>query len=244
MTAAAPRVGTGVVRRSWSALVVPLVLAGCGSSGDASSPPTTQPQQVRAAVVRAQLAVEDLGGDWKLAGTEPPGTSDSGDKAVAQCVGGQLDVVEQTEAESGTRTFERGTNARQQQIVSSSAAFATTNRVKRLFDVVGTRRFADCMATAFEDRVKAEAGSAGGLSLDAGTPSVVRPAVADADRSVHITDPVTVHLGQLALDGRFDIVLLSTGRVVSMLLGFSVGEPIPAPQLAHLTQVLLDRQRG
>ena len=78
----------------------------------------------------------------------------------------------------------------------------------------------------------------------AGTPSVVRPAVGGADRSVHITAPVKVQIDVLTLDGRFDIVLLSTGRVVSMLLGFSVGDPIPAPQLVHLTQLLLDRQQG
>jgi hypothetical protein len=232
------------MRRIGLALVVLLVLAGCGGSSGDSSTPTTKPQDVRAAVSRAQLVVEDLGGDWKLTGTDPPGSSDTGDRALEQCVGKELDVVEQTEAESETRTFERGTDTQQQQVVSSSAAFDSTDRVRRLFAVVGTKRFANCMARAFEDRVKAEAGTQGGLSLDAGTPSVVRPAVAGADRSVHITAPVKVQIDVLALDGRFDIVLLSTGRVVSMLLGFSIGEPIPAPQLVHLTQLLLDRQQA
>jgi hypothetical protein len=232
------------VRRIGLALAALLVLAGCGGSGDDTSTPTTKPPDVRAAVQRAQLVVEDLGGDWKLTGTEPPGTSDTGDQALERCVGKKLDVVEQTEDESETRTFERGADTRQQQVVSSSAAFDSTDRVRRLFDVVGAKRFADCMASAFEDRVKAEAGTEGGLLLDAGTPSVVRPAVAGADRSVHITSPVKVQIDALALDGRFDIVLLSTGRVVSMLLGFSIGEPIPAPQLVHLTQLLLGRQKA
>jgi hypothetical protein len=226
------------------ALVAMVVLAGCSSSSDESSTPTTKPQDVRAAVVRAQLAVEDLGGDWKLTATDQPGTSDTGDEALEECMGTKLSVVEQTEAESETRTFERGSETQQQQVVSSSAAFDDTDRVKRLFDVVGAKRFADCMARAFEDKVKAEAGTEGGLALDAGTPSVVRPAVAGADHSVHITAPVKVQLDVLTLDGRFDIVLLSTGRVVSMLLGFSVGDPIPATQLVHLTQLLLDRQQG
>ena len=226
------------------ALVLSLVATACGGSSQDASTPTTKPRDVRAAVVRAQLAVEDLGGDWKLTGTEPPGTSDTGDQALEKCVGKKLDVIEQTEAESEARTFERGADTQQQQIVSSSAAFDTGDRVKQLFDVVGTKRFAECMATAFEDRVKAEAGAEGGLSLVAGAADVVRPAVAGADRSVHITAPVKVRIDVIALDGRFDIVLLSTGRVVSMLLGFSVGESIPAPQLAHLTQLLLERQQA
>ena len=144
--------------------------------------------------MRAQLAVEDLGGDWKLTGTQRPGTSDTGDQALETCVGKKLDIIEQTEAESETRTFERGIDTAQQQVVSSSAAFDSTDRVKRLFAVVGAKRFADCMAAAFEDRVKAEAGPEGGLSLDAGDPSVVRSAVAGADHSVHITAPVKVQL--------------------------------------------------
>lgn len=218
------------------------VAVACGSDDD--DRPPAKPQNARAAVERAQLVVEDLGGDWKLTGTEPPGTEDTGDQALETCVGRQLDVVEETVVESEIRTFERGVDISQQQVVSSSAAFDGDDRVKRLFDVVGARRFADCMATSFENRVRAEAGPEGGLSLDAGAPSVTRPAFAGADRSVHITAPVKVQFDREVLDGRFDVVLFSTGRVVSMLLGFSVGEPIPPLQLVHLTQLLLTRQQG
>jgi hypothetical protein len=223
-------------------LLLGLLAVACGS--ETADTPQPKPQNVRSAVVRAQLAVEDLGGDWKLAATDPPGTKDTGDQALERCVGRELDVVEKTVVESETRTFERGADTAQQQVVSSSAGFDSERRVTKLFDVVGGRRFADCMATSFENRVQAEAGPEGGLSLDAAPPSVVRPAVAGADRSVHITAPVKVHLDLLVLDGRFDIVLLSTGRVVSMLLGFSVGDAIPAPQLIHLTKLLHDRQQA
>jgi hypothetical protein len=225
-------------------IVVVALLAACNGGTEHSSTTTTRPQNVRAAVARAQLDVADLGGDWRLAGTEAPGTADTGDRALETCVGKDLDIVEQTEVETETRTFERGSGTSQQQVVSSSAAFDGTARVERLFAVIGGRRFADCMASAFEHRVSAEAGTEGGLALDAGTPDVVRRAVAGADLSVHITAPVKVHLDFLDLDGRFDIVLLSTQRVVSMLLGFSVGEPIPPPQLVHLTNLLLERQKG
>ena len=162
------------------------------------------------------------------------------DQLVEACV----KPIEQAETESGSRRFERGSDTAQQQIVSSSAAFGSERRVARLFAVFGGQRFANCMATAFQARVQAQAGTRKGLSLEAAAPVVVRSAVAGADQSVHITDPVKVHLDQLTLDGRFDIVLLATRRVVSMLLGFSVGPPIPTPQLVHLTQLLLDRQRG
>ena len=232
------------MRRYLSALLIPLLLAGCGSSGGRETTPTTRPQDVRAAVARAQLAVADLGGDWKLTAVEPAATTDKIDQSLEQCVGKDLDIIEQADAESGSRTFERGSDTAQQQIVSSSAAFGSESRVARLFAVFGGRRFAKCMATAFQARVQAQAGAQKGLSLEAAAPVVVRPAVAGADQSVHITDPVKVHLDQLTLDGRFDIVLLATRRVVSMLLGFSVGPPIPTPQLVHLTQLLLDRQRA
>lgn len=232
------------MRRVGIALAL-LLVGACSSSGDDREPEAVQkPQDVRGAVLRAQLVVEDLGGDWKLTSTEPPGAEDGGDRALEACVGKQLDVVQETEAESETRTFERGSDASQQQIVSSSAGFDSEGRVEELFDVVGTRHFAGCMATAFEDRVREQAAAEGGIALDAGEPEVVRPAVAGADRSVHITAPVKVHLDLLLLDGRFDIVMLSTGRAVSMLLGFSVGDPIPPPQLAHLTQLLLERQEA
>jgi len=230
------------MRRIGLVVLLGLVAIACGSDGD--DRPTAKPQNVRAAVERAQLVVEDLGGDWKLTSTEPPGTKDTGDQALEKCVGRQLDVVDQTVVESEIRTFERGAEISQQQVVSSSAAFEGDDRVKRLFEVVGARRFADCMATSFENRVRAEAGPDGGLSLDAGTPSVTRPTFVGADRSVHITAPVKVQFDLEVLDGRFDVVLLSTGRVVSMLLGFSVGEPIPPLQLIHLTKLLRDRQEG
>jgi hypothetical protein len=230
------------MRRIGIALLLGLVPVACGSDGEEVAP--EKQQDVRGAVARAQLQVGDLGGDWKLTATEPPGTEDTGDQALQKCVGKQLDVVEQTVVESETRTFERGADTSQQQVVSSSAAFDGPERVRRLFSVVGSRRFADCMATSFENRVRAQAGPEGGLSLDAGQPSVTRSAVSTADRSVHIAAPVKVRLDLLVLDGRFDVVLLSTGRVVSMLLGFSVGEPIHPLQVLHLTDLLLARQQG
>ena len=217
--------------RRLSLLVAILLFAACGDSGRQLSK-----AEARRIANRAQLTVADLGEGWKV--TEAPDTSDT--DQLESCVGADLDVVEDTLAESPTRTFEHATSdADQQQVVSSTGVLRSEDEVDRLFDVVSTERFAGCIIREFQDQVTGE-----GVSLESGAVQVDRDQVVEADHSTHLTAPVTLKVDPISIDGQFDMIMVANGQAVSLLFGLSLGTPIGQEKLGQLGDLLLHRQEG
>lgn len=217
-------------------LLAALLLAACGSGDD----PLTN-DAADDAVGRALLTVKDLPSGWEKTSDEAPDDSDGDDSELENCVGTKLDLSADTIAESNTRTFERATSETDQQQLSVSTAAFPEDRIDELFEVVATEKFAGCMAKAFEAGL-ADGQSTAGVSVEAGKPKVVESQADDADRSAHITAPVTLQVETLRLDGQFDLVMVSRGQLVSLLFGFSLGDPIGTSRLDRLGDLLVDRQ--
>jgi hypothetical protein len=213
--------------RAAAGLLAVALLAACGSGGGGS----LSTDDAEALATRAQLTVKDLGPDWRKTADEAPQAAQ-----LDACIG---DLATDTLAESHTRTFERTTDAGSQQLVVSSAVLPTDARAGRLLAKVGTDAFADCITSTFEHELEA---SDQGVQLDRGDPTVTTGELDAADRSAHVAAPFTLTADGQPLDGRVDLLLGSTGPVVSVLLGFSIGTPVPAGELGRLGDLLVERQ--
>src|SRR4051812_6729498 len=119
------------MRRFAPFLLLALLAAACSSHDGLSK------DEARRVATRAQLTASDLGAGWKKTADEKPDKSSSNDKQLEKCVGKDLDVADDTIAESHTRTFEKsGGELDQQQIVVSSAVLASKDRADQLFRII------------------------------------------------------------------------------------------------------------
>jgi hypothetical protein len=123
----------------------------------------------------------------------------------------------------------------------SSAVLQSEAKADQLFRVVATEKFADCITQAFEDELKATAD--GGVGYESGVPRITRDRVEAADHSAQITAPFTLEIAPVSLDGQVDLVMVTTGQAFSLLFGFSLGDPIGAVELGHVTDLLVARQQ-
>lgn len=223
------------MRRFAPFVLVVVFAAACGS--DALSKADAQ-----RIARRAQLTVTDLGAGWKKTSDERPDDGASADRQLERCVGRDLDVADDTLAESNTRTFERSTgDVGQQQLVVSSAVLSSEDRAADLYRIVATKTFGDCIAKAFEDELRS---SERGVTFTAGTVEVAKGQVEGADRSAHVTAPFTLAVEPLDLRGQVDLVTVSTGQAFSLLFGFSLGNPVGEPTLTRLAGLLVERQHA
>lgn len=221
-----------------------LVGAGC-SGGDGGNDASASRAEARRVVARAQLTARDLGPDWTKTADEAPTTGAGGDDQLEKCVGTDLGVADDTLAESHVRTFERATgDVDRQQLVASTAVLRSASDVEDLFALVSTDKFAGCIAQAIRSELSASAAAGDGVEVVAGRATVEDDIVAGAAHSAHITAPFRLHIPPLDLTGQADVVMVSSGRPVSLMFGFSVGESIGEARFGELARRLLARQRA
>ncbi|MCU1484094.1 MAG: hypothetical protein JWN67_840 [Actinomycetia bacterium] len=224
------------MRKAAPLLLVALLAAACGSGGDGLST-----GDARALADKIQLTQTDLGTGWTQTAEERPDQA-TGDKELERCVGTDLDVADDTLAQAVTRTFERtASDVDRQQLVVSGAVLASRERADQLFPVIATQRFADCITRSFEDQLQA---SEDDVTFERGDSTITRGHVAGADHSAHISAPFTLTVAPLTLQGRVDLVMVSTGQAFSLLYGFSYGSPIGEAALGHLGELLARRQKA
>ena len=236
------------MRRLLVLLVLPVLLASaCGDDdgGDGAGRPGAGDAGLSAAeaerlVRRAQVRVADRGEGWELTAEDAPDDDDEDDE-LEECVGSDLSIADDTLAESDERTFERATGeVEQQQLISSTVVLEDPERVAEFFDVVGSDRFAGCIADALEAELAASAQE--GLTMEPGETTVETGTAADAERSAHIRSGFTLRVEDLALEGRLDVVMVGNGPAVSLVLATSVGEAIGDDLLEEVADTLAARQ--
>ncbi|MCU1377159.1 MAG: hypothetical protein JWN29_142 [Acidimicrobiales bacterium] len=217
-------------------LAVAVVLAACSSGGSSLSV-----ADARKVATKAQLTAADLGSGWTKTADEKPSDAGSQDKELLKCLGAESSPADDSLAESNTRTFERSVSeVDQQQVVVSSAVLVSKDKADELFRIVATKKFAECITKVFEDQMKATAED---VTYESGAAQVARAPVKAADHSVQITVPFTFRSDPVTFDGQVDLALVTTDQAISLLFGFSLGEPIGQDQLGHLTDLLAARQK-
>ena len=227
------------MRRSAALLAVAL-LAACGGGGDDApeAEDVVNRGEARAVVAAAQLDVDDLGPGWTKTGDVPSGPEEGGE--LQGCVGDDLDVAAETLARSNTRTFDGSPDGEtQHQVTSSTSVLATRANWRTFFRVVGSERFATCLATVLAGQIGG--GAEGDVSATPGEATTASSS-AKGVRRVRITAPVDIRLEQEPLGGRLDLVLVGRDQAVSVVVAFSVGTPLGEDVVPRLADLLLDRQ--
>jgi hypothetical protein len=218
-------------------LLVALLAGACGSGGDDGM----AVGDARALAGKIQLTAADLGSGWRKTAEEQPDEA-KGDRDLERCVGTDLDVADDTLAQTVTRTFERSTSdVDQQQVVVSGAVLASEARADELFPIIATQRFADCITKSFEEQLEA---SEDDVTFERGESTITRGQVPGADHSAHISAPFTLTVAPLTLQGQVDLLMVSTGQTFSLLYGFSYGAPIGEAKLTRLGGLLAERQKA
>lgn len=223
-----------------AALLAVALLASCGGGGDDAQDTDAgvTRAEARRVVAAAQLDVADLGPGWTKTGDEPTGAEEGGE--LQRCVGGGLDVAAETLARSNTRTFDGSPDGEtQHQVTSSTSVLATPADWRTFFRVVGSGRFATCVAAVLAEQI---GGSAeGDVSATPGAATTTSSS-AGRVRRVRITAPVDIRLEREPLGGRLDLVLVGREQAVSVVVAFSVGTPLGEDVVPRLADLLLARQ--
>lgn len=227
------------MRRSAALLAVAL-LGACGG-GDDDAPEAggiLTRAEARRVVAAAQLDVADLGFGWTKTGDVPTEAEEGGE--LQTCVGDDLDVAAETLARSNTRTFDGSPDGEtQHQVTSSTSVLATPADWRTFFRVVGSERFATCVAAVLAEQIGG--GAEGDVSATPGEATTVSSS-RNGVRRVRITAPVDIRLEQEPLGGRLDLVLVGRDQAVSVVVAFSVGTPLGEGVVPRLADLLLDRQ--
>lgn len=227
------------MRRSAALLAVAL-LGACGG-GDDDAPEAggiLARAEARRVVAAAQLDVADLGFGWTKTGDVPTEAEEGGE--LQTCVGDDLDVAAETLARSNTRTFDGSPDGEtQHQVTSSTSVLATPADWRTFFRVVGSERFATCVAAVLAEQIGG--GAEGDVSATPGEATTTSSSTKGV-RRVRITAPVDIRLEQEPLGGRLDLVLVGRDQAVSVVVAFSVGTPLGEGVVPRLADLLLGRQ--
>lgn len=216
-----------------SALVL---LAGCGGGGDDAF----TEEEAQQAVERAMLSAADLGPGWQETGTAPP-TEDEGTK-ITDCLSEEVAAAsDEPLAESDTHEFTRGDNPQQQQQVQVSTVVLEDDLSGRLVDELATDEVRRCLSDAFRKEL-------GGGEETSGVQVTIGDFTAEAgfadagDGATHLRAPVELSADDLTLPATVDLIVLHTGQLATVIVGFALGEPLAEEDLEAWTQRAADLQ--